>query len=523
MLARVSATEMGAAIAANLETLRKPGVLSVRPGYKVVDGWPTRKPAIVVTVARKTPSPPDDERLPETLAGFAVDVREASPLKRLQESEPAAYERLRHTLRPEQQLAEFKEEQPLARARDATTERELVTAKPRLPYLPPSGADLSPVEDHFKITCHASPDAGWPTLSTFLAGTRERLVVALYDFTSAHILSSVEAALEGRRMDLVLDHPARNPTADQSDDETQAALERALGPKLGFAWALDGRDPHAAAAIFESAYHIKVAVRDGRLFWLSSGNWNNSNQPDIDPVAHPDDAKAAMHADRDWHVVVEHVGVSKTFEAFIENDLEVASAHQATEEALMATELDAAAWIRSLPPKSFAQFFAPKAFEDRMKIQPLLTPDPGVYSGAVIELIRATTKSLYIQQQYAHPSASSDDRAFAELLQAVAERQRAGVDVRIIFSQWETTSYLEQLQAVGFDLAQIRIQQGVHNKGIVSDGERVLVSSQNWSAPGVLRNRDAGLIIEHPGIADYFEAIFMHDWTNLALQKALDD
>ena len=81
---------------------------------------------------------------------------------------------------------------------------------------------------------------------------------------------------------------------------------------------------------------------------------------------------------------------------------------------------------------------------------------------------------------------------------------------------------LEKLQALGFDLAQVRIQQGVHNKGIVCDGSAVLISSQNWSADGVLRNRDAGVIIEDPDIAQYFQQIFMHDWTHLAHQQALD-
>ena len=38
----------------------------------------------------------------------------------------------------------------------------------------------------------------------------------------------------------------------------------------------------AAGKTFASAYHIKVAVRDRKSFWLSSGNWQSSNQPDID-------------------------------------------------------------------------------------------------------------------------------------------------------------------------------------------------------------------------------------------------
>ncbi len=76
--------------------------------------------------------------------------------------------------------------------------------------------------------------------------------------------------------------------------------------------------------------------------------------------------------------------------------------------------------------------------------------------------------------------------------------------------------------AFGFDLTQVRTQQGVHNKGIVRDGATVLVSSENWSGDGVLRNRDAGVIIEYPPIAQYFQQIFMHDWTQLARQVAVD-
>jgi phosphatidylserine/phosphatidylglycerophosphate/cardiolipin synthase-like enzyme len=65
----------------------------------------------------------------------------------------------------------------------------------------------------------------------------------------------------------------------------------------------------------------------------------------------------------------------------------------------------------------------------------------------------------------------------------------------------------------------LRIQQRVHNKGIVVDSAVVLVSSQNWSADGVLRNRDAGLILSNAEIAEYFERIFIDDWTQRANQK----
>jgi phosphatidylserine/phosphatidylglycerophosphate/cardiolipin synthase-like enzyme len=69
----------------------------------------------------------------------------------------------------------------------------------------------------------------------------------------------------------------------------------------------------------------------------------------------------------------------------------------------------------------------------------------------------------------------------------------------------------------------VKIQNNVHNKGIIVDGRTVLISSQNWSTDGTLYNRDAGIIIEHPDAAQYFQQIFLHDWQHLAKHEALSD
>ena len=44
----------------------------------------------------------------------------------------------------------------------------------------------------------------------------------------------------------------------------------------------------------------------------------------------------------------------------------------------------------------------------------------------------------------------------------------------------------------------------------------MLVSSANWSPDGVLRNRDAGLIIYDNEIAGYYQRAFDYDWTHRA-------
>jgi hypothetical protein len=517
-------------ITQNLDKLRKPGVLSVRPGYQVAGGWPTKKPAIVVTVDRKQDDLAPQDRLPETIEGFAVDVRQASPLQRLRATNPTLYASVAASVTPEQDRPTFPYERdvsgqslaPLAE----TVEAMRKPSKQQLGYVPPSGAPLRAVTDDMTITCHASPDAGWPTLKAFLGDTHGSLTVGMYDFTSPHIEQTVQSVMakRGRKLNLVLDHPPSNKTREQTDDKTVDDLTSALPNKFSFAWALERNDPKVATWIFPSAYHIKVAVRDSEAFWLSSGNWNSTNQPDIDPLTDPAvAAPIARKSDRDWHVIVEHEGLAKLYEKYLLNDLKVAAANQAapTEMAaltsLLAELAEPEIVLASRVPQTY---FPPKKIEAKMKIQPILTPDN--YVDFILALINSAEKSFYMQTQYINYSDKPENAKFAALVAAVVKKINDGLDVRLIMSQYETNDKLELLQNARIDLSHVRIQANVHNKGIIVDSKVVAVGSQNWSGDGVLRNRDATVVIYNEEAAQYWEEIFVHDWTKMASQQALD-
>ncbi len=167
--------------------------------------------------------------------------------------------------------------------------------------------------------------------------------------------------------------------------------------------------------------------------------------------------------------------------------------------------------------------FGPKTFSNvSVTVDPVLTPDKGVYSGKILQLLQSAQHSLYMQTQYIHPSGQIQDQAFTALIEAVRDKHRAGVDVRLITSQYENTpQWIEKLKE--YDLDQVlRVQNRVHNKGIIIDSKVLALGSQNWSADGTLRNRDATLIIKHPEIAQYYEQIFIHDWTTMAQQHVVD-
>ena len=514
----------------HLSRFDRPRVLSVRPGFQITRGWLTGRPAIVVTVSRKLRRLPQPERLPEDVQGVPVDVRQASGRKRQELLDPVRYARQLRLSPDRGSVPHFPQERTLGGRRpgaEASAHAVLAAvAKPELTYTAPAGATLDPLEVTATVQLSASPDSGWPTLSAFLAATQGSLTVGMYDCTSAHVLTALTDALAAGTLTLTLDHPPLDKTADQTDADTVAALGTALGDRLTQAWALTKLDADATAWIYPTSYHIKVAVRDGKAMWLSSGNWNNSNQPAIDPVtagAGSPDADEARHRDRDWHVVITHSKLSQLFQRYLANDRSVAAGHNGPPEAA-GPALPAPVLTTTRTPV-FQQFFPATTIHGRMKVAPVLTPDPGIYAGTIKQLIESATTSLYLQFQYIELPRAVDatSQAFVDLVDAVIAQQDR-VDLRIITSQYETSGYLEQLQARGLDVVtKVKIQNNVHNKGIIVDDSAVLVSSQNWSTDGTLYNRDAGVVLYDERAAAYFKSIFLHDWEHLAHQRAVDD
>ena len=508
-------------IAAHQDELKLPGVAFIRPGYKMENDWPTTTPAIVVILSQTSGS----VALPQQIEGVPVDVRTATDAEELHFKDPDRFRAIA-SRRAEFRPGAFDVLDPLSgieSADDQEDDVEVDASKPAIAYTAPTGASLSPVSGKFSITCHASPDAGWPTLRDFLAKTKSTLTVGMYDFTSKHILDAVSNDLAGKKdLTLTLDNPAPNPTSDQSDSETVDSLTSDLGDEFHTAWALVRSNKDIPRWIFPTAYHIKVAVRDSEALWLSSGNWNNSNQPDFDPIGSPgsQDQATAKKSDRDWHVIIEQPGLAKTYESYLRHDFEVAKTEADRGVLAMGPQPSVPDVFRTSAAATFT-FHKPLLLKnEQMTITPLLTPDPGIYQQAMLKFLQAAQSKLYIQLQYIHPSDKDADSDFASLLNVVIAKINAGVDVRIILSQWQTTGgWLERLQSAGVQLKVVKIQNGVHNKGFVVDSKVVVLGSQNWSPEGVLRNRDASVIIANAKAARYYESIFLHDWDKIAKQS----
>ena len=501
-----------------------PHVVAVRGGYKFVDGQITDQAAVVVAVDRKSDQLDPEADVPPVLPdGVPTDVTLADPIERLAAAgELEMVARVAAAAPSPLLIEQLQDASAFAGEED---ELELV---PPITYVPPPGASLDSVTGAMAITCHVSPDAGWRVLRAFLRDAHQSITLGMYDFTAPHVYRAARRLLKDTavRWKQTLGPHESLPTADdidstKADDKTEASIIKGLG------LVAPGRFESAFAHVgkgqtFASAYHIKVAVRDGKATWLSSGNWQSSNQPVTDFLDDDADRDQMRDYNREWHAVVEDPGLAKTFERYLRHDFETAETEEEAvphpEPVLPDLLLPLEATLEAAPIPLEA--FSPQRFQftaaDPLTVQPILTPDN--YLEVVLALLRQRPSStLYFQNQSLNPVLEPTP-AWAELLRLLADYSRdPALDVRIIFRDiGPIRKKLESLKSAGFEMTKIRTQIGCHTKGIVIDSETVLLGSHNWTDSGVQANRDASLLIRRPEIATYYERIFLHDWDRLA-------
>ena len=488
-LDQATRAKIAAVIAAHRGELeRVSGFVDAAPGFRIANGWVRREPAIVLYVHGKRPASElqREELAPRAIGGYPVDVATADPLRLLAQDGDGA----------------------------SLSDASLVA----LTYARRRG---NPIDAEFEIdrpiTCHLGPDAGWPVLKQFLEGTRNRLTAAMYDLNADYIANTLVETVRANDVKFVL-------TWDSGMTGAEPAIRTDLKAKLSGrldAWLVRTGGGYR----FDSAYHEKVAVRDSRSFWLSSGNWSTRSQPEIDPIAEPSQARGMYgKGNREWHIVVDDAPLAKLFEAYIRYDRDqseqeatalLTGSHYAMPDLLVPIDV-------ALGESDFALAAVQPVGPERLpthgrsiRVQPVLCPDN--YIKRIVPLIKSAQHSLYLQFSYISYSDAVGDAPFRRMLDYIGGlSHRSDFDLRIIVGNNAAQEKVRKLVEAGYNESCIRVQSNVHNKGIIVDGETVLVSSANWSGAGTLRNRDAGLIIYEPEIARYYQRAFIDDWEQRA-------
>lgn len=524
---RESFADVLAAIRVHGEELAQlSNVISVRPGFRYSNGKITDEPCITLSVLRKfdLSDVPSTQIIPRKLGKVLVDVVPATP------SEQILY-------RQKQSLSGFSDTISGSVSTTLPGEKDFlessVAAASLIPYVPPPNASLREFYEEMRIVCHISPDAGWHNLDEFLIGTTERLTATMYEFNAGYIFDRLlETFAQTKQLNLILDggesSNVPSPTqGDVSKDFIRRRLDQRLGNRFNFCWAAVADDNKTTSAFFPRAYHIKVAVRDGKSFWLSSGNWKRANQPQTDPFNPPPNFNGwsflrTMRFNREWHVIVHQKELAELFEKYILNDIQSAKPLQVSETNFALTPAMPDLFVSEeffMNSDALEQpsFFREKEFTGQIRVQPLLTPDLDdnhnhMFIQHILSLIENAENKIYFQNQSLSPRWDLSEHS--QLLRALSRKSRnQDMDVKIILSEYAD---LSTLVSANFNMDRVKVQKECHNKGIIIDDKIVVIGSQNWTEQGTTQNRDASLVLHSPEIAEYFTEIFLFDWDNLA-------
>jgi len=251
--------------------------------------------------------------------------------------------------------------------------------------------------------------------------------------------------------------------------------------------------------------HAKYLVIDNKSLFITSENFKNTGFP-----------PQGMSGNRGWGVFIRDPALAAYFSEVFSSDSNSKSVIS-----YAGSQGDSEPAQIEKHPAEFKQ----ESFEGAT-IVPVLSPDT---SYQITDLLNSARNSIEIEQAYIKNETPETLNPF---LSSAINASRRGVHVRILLdSYWfniegpndndemvnlinhiATSEHLP-LEAKCIDLPASQVEK-IHNKGVIVDEKRVLVSSINWNMNSPTFNREAGVIIDHPGVAAYFLGVFDDDWNS---------
>jgi phosphatidylserine/phosphatidylglycerophosphate/cardiolipin synthase-like enzyme len=359
-----------------------------------------------------------------------------------------------------------------------------------------------------------------------------------------------------------------DPEYEKTDEYTQKYLLYQLhqaGAKIKFL--SNFKNDNKNSNIFKryNYNHAKYALIDGEKCIIMSGNWKPTSVP-ID----------ITFGNREWGVVIYNSEVSDYFNAVFESDWWPSSEIQNDTHYFDLDsnfygappgffELNFTVPIGWYDPIESLATNAPlQPIQDSFKIEPVISPDTASRTdSAIIGLINNAKSSVYIQQmdcnldwiltrtsskklsinwsdsENYYLNWADGNQYYNEYLKASIDAARRGCVVKILLDSryvepdigpgkvnegsiednLDTIQYINHIASLEglTDNLQARLNylsglEKVHNKGIIVDGQKVLISSINWNYNSVSNNREVGAIIDNAQVAEFYAEIFNQDW-----------
>jgi phosphatidylserine/phosphatidylglycerophosphate/cardiolipin synthase-like enzyme len=345
-----------------------------------------------------------------------------------------------------------------------------------------------------------SPDCSYRLVKAAIDAAHEEVCLYIYNVSADHLLDLLrDAKARGVRIRLMYD------VTDTRGGERNALAS--LGVELKEA-------PSAGDRKVFTVCHQKFAVIDSATLLIGSANWAGTAFPE---VTIPGRFKKG---NREWVIRIDEPSLATWFRALFEADWDIPALVQPGGLVAAPPVPLEPTFVPALLVEMPDEIFDTKRIDlaEPCKVTPILSPNN--YLTLARKLIDEATASIDIEQQYI--VAGGPD---TEALLAALERRRDELTIRIIVSpafrnvggpdSWERT--VDSLAAFHLEdrlrAMNLRFYTHLHNKGLIVDREKVIVSSTNWSENSIARAREAGVLIESPAVASYYAVVFDFDWS----------
>jgi cardiolipin synthase len=368
------------------------------------------------------------------------------------------------------------------------------------------------------VLTFVSPDSSYDAVASELDSARASIMLAVYQFESLALAEKlVNASRRGVLVRVLLEGFPVGGITDQQ--RWVARLLSENGVQVAFL-APDYASGEGDRYVF---MHAKYCVIDGLDCIVASENWKNSGIP-------PDPS----FGNRGWGAVVRSRGLAAYLGAVFENDSNTAFRdvfrYSGTDAIYGPPPPDFIA-DASVPSGNYSPRFKKAIFQGGIRVSPVLSPDTSsLPDGPILAMMASAQDTLFIEQMACDLEWTVGGIAAPNaFLDAAVDAARRGVEVKVLLDgtyldpsepSQDNAAVLDYLQYAAFKegldlsarIASIPGTLKLHNKGMVADGKKVLVSTVNWGAASVHENREVGLVMEGTGPAGYFQQAFLKDW-----------
>ncbi|HNX17738.1 MAG TPA: phospholipase D-like domain-containing protein [Methanoregula sp.] len=351
--------------------------------------------------------------------------------------------------------------------------------------------------DNVTVTAFVSPDSSLGVFSDAVGSAHHRVLVNVYELSSANITNAlIDAEERGVDVEILLEG---GPVGGVSPEE-KAAIWQLNQSKIPVYMMAATDDAHAPYRYD----HAKYVVIDDRAVLVTSENFGHSGFP-----------PQGESGNRGWGVCLENPQLAAYFETVYRTDIKGPA---------IAPVYGSKGSAETYTMVSYPAPYGPATFYGA-RVTPVIAPDT---SSGITRLLESAQESIEIEQAYiTNESKTSLNPYLATAINA----SRRGVQVKVLLdSYWfntedeadndEMVALINRiataenlpLEARLVDLKASGLEK-IHNKGVIVDDRAVLVSSINWNTNSPNFNREAGVIIEQPEVARYFRTVFDADWS----------